>query len=99
MVVIVSHMNTKKAGKITGEFCLIRLSTFDLSASCFLRSPFWGAAEGPEADAAGAGLFAVNDQVEALFQVEWDVALVLGLDIARDLLGIGAIEPRTHQRP
>src|SRR6266446_4101059 len=59
---------------------------------------FWDAGKSPEADAARAGLFAVNDNVEAVFHIEGNVALVLRFQIADVLLGVGALEDRAHQR-
>src|SRR5260370_15296032 len=62
------------------------------------RSTSWRAAESPEPDPACARLFAVHDHIEAVFHIERDVALVLGLQIASELLGVCALEHRAHQR-
>src|SRR5258708_38656328 len=61
------------------------------------RSGFWRATEGPEADAAGAGLFTGHAHVKPLTPIERNVALVFGFEIARELFGVGALKYRTHQ--
>src|SRR5580658_5671770 len=56
------------------------------------------AAETPEADPGRAGLFPIDDHVEALLPIEGDVGLVLGLEVARDFIDVGPLEHPAHQR-